>query len=219
MTAPSGKGPNADFKVVLLGDTAVGKTALVERYSSGKFLPDQPPTFGASFFLKTLQYQGTSYRVGIWDTAGQEKFDCLSSFYTRGAACGIVCYSLVDNRCKLDRWLEKLMNESGDEHVTVVLCGTKSDLTATQERVWDADLVREYATRYHALHFETSAVTGDHIEEMFDAALAQMVATHPQVRAAVGQTSGRGPAGTGVVLADPGKQPGPAGHRSSPCCR
>uniref|UniRef100_A0A3B4AEQ6 Ras-related protein Rab-24 n=1 Tax=Periophthalmus magnuspinnatus TaxID=409849 RepID=A0A3B4AEQ6_9GOBI len=118
-----------DAKVVMLGKESVGKTSLVERYVHNRFLvgPYQN-TIGAAFVAKAIQVGDKVITLGIWDTAGSERYEAMSRIYYRGARAAVVCYDLTDSssfqRAKF--WVKELQN--CEEHCKIYLCGTKNDL-------------------------------------------------------------------------------------------
>uniref|UniRef100_A0A667YXC7 Ras-related protein Rab-24 n=1 Tax=Myripristis murdjan TaxID=586833 RepID=A0A667YXC7_9TELE len=118
-----------DAKVVMLGKESVGKTSLVERYVHHRFLvgPYQN-TIGAAFVAKPIQVGEKVVTLGIWDTAGSERYEAMSRIYYRGARAAIVCYDLTDSSSfqRARFWVKELQN--CEEHCKIYLCGTKSDL-------------------------------------------------------------------------------------------
>lgn len=122
-------GQRVDVKVVMLGKEYVGKTSLVERYVHDRFLvgPYQN-TIGAAFVAKVMSVGDRTVTLGIWDTAGSERYEAMSRIYYRGAKAAIVCYDLTDSssfeRAKF--WVKEL--RSLEEGCQIYLCGTKSDL-------------------------------------------------------------------------------------------
>jgi small GTP-binding protein len=84
------------FKVVTLGEGAVGKTSLIMRYVYDVFSATQQTTIGSSFVERDVTVDTTDYKLRIWDTAGQERFDALTGFYARGARAVVVCFDLTD---------------------------------------------------------------------------------------------------------------------------
>ncbi|CAJ1329294.1 unnamed protein product [Effrenium voratum] len=154
------------FKVVLVGDQSVGKTALVVRYLKNTFDEKVETTIGMDFQTKTMQLlNGSQIRLQLWDTAGQERFRSLVSGYIRDAAAAIVCYD-VTNRQSFDstaQWIEEVRQSRGEE-VLVYLVGNKVDI--------DGRKVSRVEGEAKALevkgHFaETSARTGENVHELF----------------------------------------------------
>ncbi|XP_003217583.1 ras-related protein Rab-24 isoform X1 [Anolis carolinensis] len=163
-------GQRVDAKVVMLGKEYVGKTSLVERYVHNRFLvgPYQN-TIGAAFVAKVMSVGGQTVTLGIWDTAGSERYEAMSRIYYRGAKAAIVCYDLTDSssfqRAKF--WVNELQNF--EENCRIYLCGTKSDLLDEDRRKREIDFhdVQDYADEIKAELFETSSKTGQNVDELF----------------------------------------------------
>ncbi|KAH1166571.1 ras-related protein Rab-24 [Mauremys mutica] len=163
-------GQRVDAKVVMLGKEYVGKTSLVERYVHNRFLvgPYQN-TIGAAFVAKVMSVGGRTVTLGIWDTAGSERYEAMSRIYYRGARAAIVCYDLTDSssfqRAKL--WVTELQNF--EENCRIYLCGTKSDLLEEDRKKRGIDFhdVQDYADEIKAELFETSSKTGQSVDELF----------------------------------------------------
>ncbi|XP_026747866.1 ras-related protein Rab-24-like [Trichoplusia ni] len=159
-----------DFKVVLLGSEHVGKTSLVLRFVHCRFNADIPyqNTVGAAFCAKTMQSNGKDFNIGIWDTAGSERYDSLTKIYYRGAHAAIICYepSSTHSWTRLRHWLQEL--RCVEENCKVYLCGTKKDLLDSGHitRAVDEDLVATYAQGLSG-HFFTSSKTGENVDELF----------------------------------------------------
>ncbi|XP_066470289.1 ras-related protein Rab-24 [Tiliqua scincoides] len=163
-------GQRVDAKVVMLGKEYVGKTSLVERYVHNRFLvgPYQN-TIGAAFVAKVMPVGGRTVTLGIWDTAGSERYEAMSRIYYRGAKAAIVCYDLTDSssfqRAKF--WVNELQNF--EANCRIYLCGTKSDLLEEDRRRRGIDFhdVQDYADEIKAELFETSSKTGQNVDELF----------------------------------------------------
>ncbi|XP_035570976.1 ras-related protein Rab-24 isoform X2 [Canis lupus baileyi] len=171
-------GQRVDVKVVMLGKEYVGKTSLVERYVHDRFLvgPYQN-TIGAAFVAKVMSVGDRTVTLGIWDTAGSERYEAMSRIYYRGAKAAIVCYDLTDSssfeRAKF--WVKELRNL--EEGCQIYLCGTKSDLLEEDRRRRRVDFhdVQDYADSscsqlprdIKAQLFETSSKTGQSVDELF----------------------------------------------------
>ncbi|XP_065590687.1 ras-related protein Rab-24 [Cyrtonyx montezumae] len=163
-------GRRVDAKVVLLGQEGVGKSSLVERCVHRRFRagPYQN-TIGAAFVAKVLSVGEQTVTLGIWDTAGSERYEAMSRIYYRGARAAIVCYDLTNSssfqRAKF--WVNELQN--CEEGCQIYLCGTKSDLLEEDRRKRDVDFhdVQDYADEVKAEFFETSSKTGQNVDELF----------------------------------------------------
>jgi len=157
--------PYIEAKVVLLGDTGVGKTSTVLRYVEQRFLTSSTPTIGASFLSKTIWVSGSRVKLQLWDTAGQERFRSLAPMYYRGAAAAVLVYDVTsaDTFTKVKEWVKELRTNVFDDLI-LIICGNQIDRTA---RNVDSQEAAEYAKSIGALFFETSAKNNIGIEEMF----------------------------------------------------
>lgn len=162
-----------DMKVVMVGDSSVGKTCLVLRYIERQF-QDSISTIGASFVMKSWGY----YNIAIWDTAGGEKYAGLSTFYYRNASAAILAFDMFDRKSfeiLVQRYIPILNNVSSAKLKVVV--ATKRDLLKTQVRMVSEkegiDLAKESNphldfSRGNVPYFETSSKTGENVDEMFE---------------------------------------------------
>ncbi|XP_028323422.1 ras-related protein Rab-24 [Gouania willdenowi] len=163
-------GMRVDVKVVMLGKESVGKTSLVERYVHHRFLvgPYQN-TIGAAFVAKQIQVGEKCITLGIWDTAGSERYEAMSRMYYRGARAAVVCYDLTDKRSfeRASFWVKEL--KTNEELCQIYLCGTKKDLIANDRHLRQIDYhdAQDFAEEIGAQHFETSSKTGNNIDELF----------------------------------------------------
>jgi len=160
-----------DVKLVLLGHKNVGKTAIFNRYVYGEFIRTSM-TIGAYFGMKQLRVQDRLVNLAIWDTAGEEKFDALTSFYCRDAACAIICYDMTEYEtfASLQRWVDKVNNEA-DRNCSICIVGNKLDLCDANPALRRVELgeARRYAQTIGASVLEVSAKTGVNVAEAFTA--------------------------------------------------
>lgn len=169
-TAAAAEKRKPDLKVVILGAASIGKTTLVHRYIERQF-QESITTLGASFSLKHWK----NFNIAIWDTAGEEKFRGLSNFYCRGAGAAILAFDLTDEDSfhSLRAVFVPLLVSAQDECYCVVV-GTKKDLIPSLGRsVNEEDGIRlaEEVNKTHpsqAPYFETSSLTGENIDEVFE---------------------------------------------------
>ena len=155
-----------EVKVVLLGDTGVGKSSLVLKFVTGNFKPYSESTIGASFLSKMIMVETKPIKFQIWDTAGQEKYHSLAPMYYRGAAAAIIVYDITRaNTFKtLKNWVEELKSQ-GPKEIAIAIAGNKADLEEERE-VTRASAV-EYAEEIGAMYLETSAKDDLHVQDMF----------------------------------------------------
>ena len=156
-------------KVVLLGDSGVGKTCIISRYISGTFDENSATTNGASYCSKNINYEklGKSLLLDIWDTAGQEKYKALTKFFYKDAAVCILVYDITrketfDNLKNF--WYSQLRENSGS-NVVLGIAGNKSDLYESED-VKEAE-ARQFAEEIGAIFELTSAQNNTGINELF----------------------------------------------------
>lgn len=159
---------NCNSKLVLLGDTSVGKSCLAIRFARDEFYDFQEPTIGAAFMTQTVVLNdATNIRFDIWDTAGQERYRTLAPMYYRGAAAGVVVYDIT-NKESFDgakTWVKELKTR-GTPNIVITLVGNKSDLPETLRKV-SREEARVYADDNDIMYFETSAKNSDNVKEVF----------------------------------------------------
>jgi Ras-related protein Rab-22 len=162
-----------EVKVVLLGDTGVGKSSLVLRFVTQDFKEYSESTIGASFMSKVEVIDGTAYKYQIWDTAGQEKYHSLAPMYYRGAAAAIIVYDITNARSfeKTQAWVEELQRH-GPENIVLVVAGNKADLD--DKRVVGRDKAEGFAKGIGAIFLETSAKTGQSVGDAFKGICARL---------------------------------------------
>ena len=119
------------FKLVLLGESAVGKSSLVLRFVKGQFLDYQESTIGAAFLTQTVCLNETTVKFEIWDTAGQERYHSLAPMYYRGAQAAIVVYDITnaDSFVRAQNWVKELQRQ-GNPNIVIALAGNKIDLVS-----------------------------------------------------------------------------------------
>jgi small GTP-binding protein len=158
--------PELLLKLVLVGNTAVGKTCIVKRAADDIFADDTSPTLGASYLSKIVVIRETTVRVQIWDTAGQERYRGMTPMYFRGAHVAIVAYSVtdLDSFEAIDSWIVSL-RDNGGPNVVIFVVGNKCD--NEEGRVVETARGEGKATNLKAEFYEVSAKTGDGIEDLF----------------------------------------------------
>lgn len=152
-----------NFKIVMLGDTGVGKTSLVSQWIDGTYASDQTPTIGAAYSQKTVNVKETSLIVQIWDTAGEEKYQAMAPIYSQNAIGALIVFDLTrkETMDHVEKWVGCLQL-NGD--IPIVLAGNKSDLENRQISLEDGIM---YATKHNYKFIETSASNGSGVDEAF----------------------------------------------------
>jgi len=154
------------FKLVLLGESAVGKSSLVLRFVKDQFEDYRESTIGA-FLTQTVQLEDqTTIKFEIWDTAGQERYKSLAPMYYRNANCAVVVYDITQPTSfeKAKTWIRELQRQA-DPSIIIALCGNKADLSP--RRQVSEDEAKKYAEEEGLMWSETSAKTGDGVREVF----------------------------------------------------
>jgi len=154
------------FKLVLLGESAVGKSSLVLRFVKGQFLEYQESTIGAAFLTQTVCLNDITVKFEIWDTAGQERYHSLAPMYYRGAQAAIVVYDItnVDSFERAKSWVKELQRQ-GSPSIVIALAGNKSDLAA--KRAIQVEEAQAFTEENGILFMETSAKTASNVNELF----------------------------------------------------
>ena len=154
------------FKLVLLGEQAAGKSSLVLRFVKGQFVEYQESTIGSAFLTQTVCLADTTVKFEIWDTAGQERYHSLAPMYYRGAQAAIVVYDItsMDSFERAKSWIKELQRQ-GNPNIVIALAGNKLDL-ADKRAVPTAD-AQAYADENGNLFMETSAKTAINVNELF----------------------------------------------------
>mmetsp|Transcript_50377 Transcript_50377/g.126465 ORF Transcript_50377/g.126465 Transcript_50377/m.126465 type:complete len:210 (+) Transcript_50377:359-988(+) len=154
------------FKLLLIGDSGVGKSCLLIRFAEDSYTESYISTIGVDFKIRTITVNGKTVKLQIWDTAGQERFRTITSSYYRGAHGIMVVYDVTDNVSynNVKEWLQEI-DKFGSETVSRLLVGNKSDLVA--KKVVMESTAREFADQF-GMHFvETSAKDNKGVEEAF----------------------------------------------------
>ncbi|VFQ97117.1 unnamed protein product [Cuscuta campestris] len=117
------------FKVVLIGDSGVGKSNLLSRFTKNEFSSESKSTIGVEFATRTIQVDDKVIKAQIWDTAGQERYRAITSAYYRGAVGALLVYDITRKVTfeNVQRWLKELRDHT-DQNIVVMLAGNKSDL-------------------------------------------------------------------------------------------
>ena len=164
---------NQLYKIILIGDTNVGKTSIISKYLTGVFQPNNTiPTIAAEFATKIIQIkEGGFIKAQIWDTAGQEKYKSITSHHYRKAVGGLIVYDIT-KRTSFDnvlQWLSDLKNNA-DKGCICALVGNKIDLVEKNHRIREVseDEGKLLAKKYEMLFYETSALSNQSVNDAFE---------------------------------------------------
>jgi len=154
------------FKILIIGDSGVGKSALLVRFADDAYTESYISTIGVDFKIRTIEIDGKTIKLQIWDTAGQEKFRTITASYYRGAHGIIVCYDITDaaSFANVKNWLQEI-DRYATGSVNKLLVGTKCDLAS--KRVVDQSKAKELADSLGVSFLETSAKNSINVEEAF----------------------------------------------------
>ena len=188
------------FRVCVIGDSSVGKTAILNQLIDHTFRPHEPPTINANYQIYIEEMDDMQVELQIWDTAGQEKFRSLGPIYFRNAAGAIAVYDQTQRSSfeHLDRWIREFTAVAGPG-TTVVIAGNKSDLSELIEVSFTE--AEEWANERNLVIKQTSAKTGEGIQPLFSL-LAQELVKNQSTNTA----------------RDPHKSPMPAESGGGGCC-
>ncbi|KAM0067550.1 Ras-related protein Rab11D [Helianthus debilis subsp. tardiflorus] len=163
------------FKVVLIGDSAVGKSQILARFARNEFSLDSKATIGVEFQTRTLVIQHKSVKAQIWDTAGQERlmYRAVTSAYYRGAVGAMLVYDITKRQSfdHIPRWLEELRNHA-DKNIIIILIGNKCDLE--DQRAVPTEDAKEFAQKEGLFFLETSALESTNVEDAFLTVLTEI---------------------------------------------
>ncbi len=154
------------FKILVVGEGAVGKTSIATRYTTGGFKESHLMTVGANFMLKNLEMEdGTMVRLSIWDTAGQEKFRRVVETYYKGGKGVLICFDITNRKTfeELEYWRSTSTKHIPD--ASFILVGNKADLE--EQRAVSKEDAEALAKEWNLPYFETSAKMNYGIDECF----------------------------------------------------
>ncbi|KAL6867271.1 hypothetical protein ACP4OV_015295 [Aristida adscensionis] len=156
----------AKYKLVFLGDQAVGKTAILTRFMYDKFDATYQATIGIDFLSKTMYLEDRTVRLQLWDTAGQERFRSLIPSYIRDSSVAVIVYDVTDRQSfsNTSKWIEEVNTQRGGD-VLIVLVGNKTDLV--DKRQVSTEEGEAKAQEHGIMFIETSAKAGFNIKPLF----------------------------------------------------
>ncbi|NXT42526.1 RB18B protein, partial [Pelecanoides urinatrix] len=164
------------LKLLLVGDSAVGKSSLLLRFTDGAFEPCLKPTIGVDFKVKKMVVDGHAVQLAIWDTAGQERFRTLTPSYYRGAQGVVLVYDVTrkDTFAGLESWLNELEMYTTKSNTVKMLVGNKTD---KPDREVERREGLQFARKRSLLFIETSAKTQDGVQHAFEELVIKILQT------------------------------------------
>ncbi|XP_059313513.1 ras-related protein RABA2a-like [Lycium barbarum] len=161
------------FKVVLIGDSGVGKSNLLSRFTRNEFVLESKSTIGVEFATRTLQVEGRTVKAQIWDTAGQERYRAITSAYYRGALGALLVYDVTKPTTfeNVSRWLKELRDHA-DSNIVIMLIGNKTDLKHL--RAVATEDAQSFAEKEGLSFIETSALEATNVEKSFQTILSEI---------------------------------------------
>ena len=180
------------FKLLLIGDSGVGKSCLLLRFADDTYTESYISTIGVDFKIRTIELDGKTIKLQVWDTAGQERFRTITSSYYRGAHGIIVVYDVTDQESynNVKQWLQEI-DRYACENVDKLLVGNKCDLT--DKKVVEYTRAKAYADQLGISFLETSAKNSTNVEQ----ALMTMAA---DIKSRVGPSAAAQPGPDGFVI-------------------
>ena len=162
------------FKLIIVGDTNVGKTNIMSKYIRDQFNINSKSTIGVEFGTKILTIDNKRIKAQIWDTAGQERYKSITSAYYKGAKGAFIVYDITNKFTfdSVDKWIQDL-HSYGDKNMILLLIGNKSDLE--DKRQITKEIGEEKAKSFSLGFIETSALSGDNIDQAFDIMLKEVL--------------------------------------------
>lgn len=154
------------IKLLMIGDSGVGKTCLLLRYANDSFSPTFITTIGIDFKIKNVDIEGTRIKLQIWDTAGQERFRTITTSYFRGAQGILLVYDVTDRRSfeSIRNWISQIQQHA-DVHVNKILVGNKCDMV--DEKVVSTAEGQKLAAEFGIPFAEVSAKNDIKVDDSF----------------------------------------------------
>jgi len=162
------------LKLVLIGDSGVGKTNILSRYNNNEFSLATQPTVGVEFGNKIIKKENKSIKLQLWDTAGQERYKAITNAFYKGSKGAFVVYDITrkSSFLNIDKWIGELKT-NGSEDILIILVGNKSDLEDKREvSIEDGE---KKAKQYGIAFCETSALQGKNIEYAFNILIDEII--------------------------------------------
>ncbi|KAL7720852.1 Ras-related protein Rab-7b [Entamoeba marina] len=164
-------GRPALFKTILIGDSGVGKTSLINRYVNNQFSDVYKATIGSDFLIKPVTVNGNQYTLQIWDTAGHERYSCVVTTFYRGSDCCILVFDVTSRESfsHLEKWKNEFIegaNAANPASIPIYVVGNKIDCEPERREVSESQ-AREWCKLNGHTYFETSAMSSQNVGDLF----------------------------------------------------
>lgn len=202
------------FKVVLIGDSGVGKSNLLSRFTRNEFNLESKSTIGVEFATKSIMTEGKKIRAQIWDTAGQERYRAITSAYYRGAVGALLVYDISKHSTfeNVERWLRELRDHANMQ-IVIMLVGNKSDLRHL--RAVSTEEAMAFAEANDLAFIETSALDSTGVDTAFHKILTEIYRLFSRKNMTSGGEAAPGPITTGETVVVTAEE---SGSGSGGCC-
>ena len=167
-----------EIKVILLGDSGVGKTCIINRYINDEFNPNSKTTLGSNASSKVIKRDQVSYILNLWDTTGQEKYHSITNLFIKGSNIVILVYSidLLESFKGLDYWYKSVQEKLGGNKYVLAVVGSKSDLIKNEEEEVSEEEAKKFAEEKNAIFkLVSSKEDPEGINNLFDTLLDELI--------------------------------------------
>lgn len=156
------------FRLIMIGQSTVGKSSLLRQFKEGEYFPDISLTVGVDFHAKMVRINGHLIKMQLWDTAGQDRFRAIVKAYYRNAVGGLLVFDITNREsfASLDEWYDEVMKIAGPRKPVFILVGNKDD--QAKERQVSREEGQKFARAHDMDYIETSAKSGHNVTETFE---------------------------------------------------
>ncbi|RLN15311.1 hypothetical protein BBO99_00004384, partial [Phytophthora kernoviae] len=206
------------FKIVLIGDSGVGKSNLLSRFTRNEFNLESKSTIGVEFATKSIVAEGKTIKAQIWDTAGQERYRAITSAYYRGAVGALLVYDITKHGTfeNVERWLKELRDHA-DANTVIMLVGNKSDLRHL--RAVSTEEAMAFAEKNNLAFIETSALEATGVDTAFQRILTEIykLMSRKTIQAEENATASL-PTGNSIAITSENTTDNQKKKKKSTCC-
>jgi len=205
------------FKIVLIGDSGVGKSNLLSRFTRNEFSLESKSTIGVEFATKSIQAEGKTIKAQIWDTAGQERYRAITSAYYRGAVGALLVYDISKHPTfeNVERWLKELRDHA-DANTVIMLVGNKSDLRHL--RAVSTEEAMAFAEKHNLAFIETSALDATGVDTAFQRILTEIYSLMSRKTMQAEENATALPSGNSIVINAENAGGATTKKKKSTCC-